>query len=74
MALGFDARGLPLEAGPPERVLLLPVLGALTYGFNLLLGLFFFRLPENRPVAYLLWISSLAAGVLLFAAVLILLF
>ena len=73
VALGYDARGLPLQAGPPERALLLPVLGALTYGFNLLLGLFFFRLPENRPVAYLLWISSLAAGVLLFAAVLILL-
>jgi hypothetical protein len=52
-----------------SQLLLLPVLNGLFFLMDLLLGLFFFRKEERRPLAYLLWLSSLAVSVLLFMAV-----
>jgi hypothetical protein len=70
--LGFDAAGLPGEAGLVDRLLVLPMLAGFTYLVNLLGRLFFYRRPEWQPVAYLLWISSALQGILLIVAVFIL--
>lgn len=70
--LGFDPHGQPLEAVPAERLLLLPVLGALVYAANLTFGLFFYRRPEQRPASLVLWIGSILTSLLLIIAVIIL--
>ena len=67
--LGFDANRQPLEAVPPERLLLLPVLGALAFLLDLTVGLFFFRKPAQRPAAYLVWAGGVLTPLLLIFAV-----
>lgn len=67
--LGFTPGGLPVEPGPPELLLLLPVLGTLTFILDLLGGLYFYRHVSQRPVAYLLWAANVVTPVLLLAAV-----
>ena len=52
-----------------SQLLLLPVLNGLFFLMDVLLGLFFFRREETRPLAYLLWLCSLAVSVFFFAAV-----
>jgi len=74
VALGYTARGQPVEAGPPEKLLLLPTLAGMTFGANLLLGLMFYRIIRFRPVAYLLWASSITTPLLLLLAILVLVF
>jgi hypothetical protein len=69
LSLGFTPGGLPVEPGPPERLLLLPALGALTFIFNLLGGMFFYRHVSQRLVAYLLWAANVITPLLLLAAV-----
>jgi len=69
IALGFNPFGSPVEPGPPERLLLLPVLYGLTYLAAFLGGMFFYRRPDQQPIAYLLWGGTVVEGVLLIAAV-----
>jgi hypothetical protein len=69
VSLGFDAAQRPLEAGPAESLLLLAVLGGFAYGVDLLAGLFFYRHPPSKPVAYLLWGASVAVPILLLTGV-----
>jgi hypothetical protein len=54
-----------------SQLLLLPVLNGLFLLMDLLVGLFFFRREETRPLAYLLWGSSLMVSVLGLIAVLL---
>ena len=51
------------------QVLLLPVVDALFFLVDLLLGLFFFRKPESQPLAYLLWGSSILTSLFFFIAI-----
>ncbi len=67
VSLGFDRFGVPLDRGPAERLLLLPVLAGFTLIFNIGLGLFFYRM-EERISAYLLWASSATTPLLLIIA------
>jgi hypothetical protein len=53
--LGFGPDRQPLEPVPAVQVLLLPVLAGLAYAADLILGFFFYRREERRPLAYLLW-------------------
>jgi hypothetical protein len=71
--LGFDANRLPLEAVPPERLLLLPVLGALVYLMDFSVGLFFFRRAEHRLAAFLLWVGGMITQLLLIISIIALL-
>jgi len=73
VALGFDNQGLPLEPVPAQQLLLLPVLGIFAYVADLFIGLFFYRREAERPVAFLLWISSAVTPALLILAVLFIL-
>jgi hypothetical protein len=68
VSLGFDPQGRPLEPVPPDRLLLLPILGAFTFTIDLVTGLFFYRRKENRLTAYLLWASSIFFPILLIIA------
>jgi hypothetical protein len=69
IALGWTSSGLPAESGPPERLLLLPVLGTFTYVLDLLLGLYLYRFLSLRPVSFLLWVGALITPILLIIAV-----
>jgi hypothetical protein len=69
ITLGFNPSGAPAEAGPPERMLLLPVLYGLSYLFTLGAGLYSYRRTTQQPIAYLLWTGSVLEGLLLLAAV-----
>jgi hypothetical protein len=50
------------------QFILLPVLNSIYFVFDLLLGLFFFRREETKPLSYLLWLSSILASFLFFFA------
>ena len=63
--LGFDANLQPLEAVPSERLLLLPVLGALMFVMDFSVGLFFFRRDAQRPASYLLWAGGVVTPITL---------
>jgi len=69
IALGFNPSGTPADAGPPERMLLLPVLYGLSYLFAVGAGLYSYRRADLLPIAYLLWTGSILEGLLLLAAV-----
>lgn len=71
VSLGFDAQGFPLEPVPSQQLLLLPVLGIFAFIANFTLGLFFYRRESDRPVAFILWISSAFTPSLLILATLI---
>ncbi len=68
ISLGYDAARQPLDPVSPERILLLPLLGSVTYTIDLIAGLFFYRREDQRKVAYLLWASSVLTPVLLLLA------
>jgi hypothetical protein len=68
VSLGYNALRQPLDPVSADRLLLLPLLGAAAYVGDLFTGLFFYRRDEQRPVAYLLWGSSVLTPFLLFLA------
>jgi hypothetical protein len=69
IALGWSSSGLPVKPGPPERLLLLPVLGTFTYVLDLMIGLYLYRFLPLRPVSFLLWVGSVITPILLIVAV-----
>lgn len=73
VSIGYNALGQPNEPTTPERLLLLPVLAALVFGSDLIAGMYFYRLEEQQPIAYLLWGSSVITSLLLIIAVLFIL-
>ena len=69
ISLGFTPTGQPSETGPAARLMLLPVLNTINLIFDILIGLFFFRKTEWKPLAYLIWSSAVISPLLLLAAV-----
>jgi hypothetical protein len=69
VSLGFTAGGQPLPPGPGESLLLLPALNGFIYLMDLLGGLYFFRRPDQKAVAYLLWTGGVVTPLLMMAAV-----
>jgi len=68
LPLGFLPSGEPRDAIPAVRLMLLPVLNAIFWMFDLIVGLFLFRREDQRPLAYLLWLTSaLVSGLFLVA-------
>jgi hypothetical protein len=70
ISLRFNLGGAPGEYMPAVQLLLLPVINAFFYLADSFLGLFFYRRPEIRTLAYLLWGSSSLVSLLFMAAVL----
>lgn len=64
VSLGFTPQGDPREALPSVQLILFPIINSSAYLANLILGLFLFRNPENRGLAYILWAASILAALL----------
>jgi len=67
---GFDAFGNPAAPAPPGRLLLLPLMAGVLWLVDLSLGAWLYRGENDRRLAYTVWTIALAAGVLLWGAVL----
>jgi uncharacterized BrkB/YihY/UPF0761 family membrane protein len=74
VSLGFDSSGVPLEPVPAAQVLLLPVMNIVIYAADLLGGMYFYRKPATRPVAFMLWIGGVVTPLLLAVAQVYILF
>jgi hypothetical protein len=72
ISLGFDPSGSRLPPVPAEQLLLLPVLAAFITVTDVIGGMFFYRRPNERPIAYLLFGSSIMTPILLMIATLLL--
>jgi len=77
VSLKLAPDGTPLEPIPSVRLLLLPVLNAIFFITDLILGLFFYRRTVSQPgawhaeqwLSYLLWSSGVIATLLFLGAV-----
>jgi len=67
--LGFYPDGSPGDLMPATRLYLLPLLDASFLLVGVLVGLFFFRRDESRPVSYLLWFTNAFTSLLFLFAV-----
>jgi hypothetical protein len=72
LPMGFDISGQPTAWGPPERLLLLPILAIFTFFLDLSGGMFLYRRAEERGAAYLLWAAGAITPALLIVAALFL--
>jgi len=73
ISMGFRPGGFPREALGSVRLILFPIINTTAYLANLLVGLFLFRNPENRGIAYILWGGSLLIAILFHIAMLFIL-
>jgi hypothetical protein len=69
ISLGFLPDGSLQNPVPAVRLLLLPVLNLIFVLADFLGGLYFFRQPKRRRLAYLLWAAGTVASLLFLAAV-----
>jgi hypothetical protein len=69
VSLGYLPSGEPLDPSPAASLLLLPVLNGLTYLTDLLGGLFFYRRPDQKALAYVLWAGGVITPILMLVAV-----
>jgi len=67
---GFDPQGIPETFAPPGRLLLLPLISGLCWLFNFSLGMWLYRQPAQRMLAYALWSASIIVGGLFWGATL----
>jgi hypothetical protein len=73
VALGFSAELQPLGPVPATQLILLPILSILLFVTGTVAGLFFYRRPGERPLAFILWGFGALSALLFNIAVLILL-
>lgn len=69
---GFNAFGVPNETVPSVRLILLPLISALLFLTGLLTGLYLYRWDRERPLAFVIWLSSTLSALLFLLAVLFL--
>jgi len=69
---GFDPFGVPGATVPSVRLILLPLISALMFVTGLIAGLYFYRWEKQRPLAFIVWISSSLCALLFLMAVLFL--
>lgn len=70
VAFGFDAFGAPTEAVPSARLILLPLISFFLFVTGFLAGLYLYRWDKERPLAFIIWISSTLTAMLFLLAVL----
>ena len=69
---GFNAFGVPNQPVPAVRLIILPLISALMFIIGLAAGLYFYRWEKQRPLAFIVWISSTICALLFLMAVLFL--
>ncbi len=69
ISLGFLPTGEPRDAIPAVRLMLLPLLNTIFWMFDLIAGVFLFRREDQRPLAYLMWLTSVLVSSLFLVAV-----
>src|SRR5215207_3324917 len=69
---GFDALGAATETVPSVRLILLPLISTLLFITGLLVGLYLYRWDRERPLAFIIWLSSTLCALLFLMAVLFL--
>ena len=69
---GFNPFGIPNVTAPPVRLILLPLLSALLFITGLFAGLYLYRWDKERPLAFIIWLSSTLCALLFLIAVLFL--
>ena len=70
VSFGFDAFGSPNETVPSVRLILLPLISALLFLTGLLAGLYLYRWDRERPLAFVIWLSSTLCAILFLVAIL----
>jgi len=69
---GFNTLGVPNETVPSVQLILLPLISALLFITGLLTGLYLYRWDRERPLAFVIWLSSALCALLFLVAVLFL--
>jgi len=69
---GFNNFGLPNESVPAVRLILLPLISTLMFIIGVASGLYFYRWEKQRPLAFIVWLSSTVCALLFLLAVLFL--
>ena len=69
---GFSPSGVPNEPVPSGQLILLPLLSSLLFITGLLAGLYLYRWDRERPLAFIIWLSSALCALLFLMAVLFL--
>jgi hypothetical protein len=69
ISLRISPADTAMDYVPAVQLLLLPVMNTVFFLADVSLGLFFYRRPEIRSLAYLLWSSSIAVSLLFIGAV-----
>ena len=66
--MGYNSLGQTLEPVAAEQLYLLPIIGAVIFAFNMILGFYLFRKIEYRILSHMLWITSNLVSFLLILA------
>ncbi len=69
---GFNTLGAPDEVVAPSQLILLPLISGFLYLVGIIAGLYFYRWEKQRPLAFVVWISSTICTVLFLVAILFL--
>jgi len=69
---GFNALGLPSETASSTQLILLPLISSAIFIISITAGLYFYRWEKQRPLAFVVWVSSMVSAVLFLIAVLFL--
>ena len=67
---GFSPAGVPNEPVPSGQLILLPLISSLMFITGLLVGLYLYRWDRERPLAFIIWLSSTLCALLFLIAVL----
>lgn len=67
--LGFTPARLPQIPVPGAQLIFLPLLSTLSFVLGWLVGLYFYRHPDQRILAVLVWVSSVVSSVFFLFAV-----
>ena len=70
--LGFNPSNVPNEAVPSGQLILLPLISSLMFITGLLGGLYLYRWDRERPLAFIIWLSSTLCALLFLLAILFL--
>jgi hypothetical protein len=68
--LGFNPSSVPNEAVPSGQLILLPLISSLMFITGLLGGLYLYRWDRERPLAFIIWLSSTLCALLFLLAIL----